>query len=103
MTTEEKLCESMEEYFNNSRMDWPDQIEDVADLIDLTNEVNRELDEYEFTYFQVACIIEIMFKEYCDHMDLEQLRLNIGHFINEDLADMVARYLAKEHYYETYL
>ena len=102
MTTKEKLCKSMEEYFNDSRMDWPDQMEDVCDLIDLEHEIGRELDDYEFTYFQVACIIELMFQEYCDHMDSKQLKVNIKNFIDHDLTRMVAEHLAKDKYIETY-
>ena len=95
---QEQLAKSMEEYILGWRIDWPDDITDVSDVIDLEAEMLEAIEHYEFSEYQMICIVEYMFSEYKERMERHTIRELINDVIKYDVPRILARYFAKESY-----
>ena len=103
MTAKESLIKSMEEWVENDRrITWPDQMEDIGDLIDLENEITFIIDDYEFNMAETLYMIEIMFadqkqliaQERKTAFNMEDLSQEVNDFIYYSIPDMLARHFA---------
>ena len=103
MTAKELLAKSMEEYLEDSNLKWPqNDFEEIDDAIEFESEVARVIENYEYSVNQVFYILEIVYKEYYDKPDVTELRNHFNKFIYMELPYILARYLIKENYPESY-
>ena len=108
MEAYKKLAKSMEEWVLDCHIEWPEQIEDITDLIDLENEITFVIDDYDFNEMQMILMVQIMcyeqktalFKDSEDKFDYEGIPLAFKNFIYYRVPDILARYIAKETYVE---
>ena len=94
----ESIAKPLEEFILDCKIEWPYDITDISDIIDLEAEMSEALEDYEFSEYQMICIVEYMFKEYKDKMERHTIRELINDVIKYDVPRIVARYMAKEHY-----
>lgn len=94
----ERLAKAMSEFVWDSRIEWPQQMEDISDLVDLENEISDAIEDYEYSDYEVVALVEIMFYEYKHAFDRHQIREVMNDVIKYDVPRILARYLAKEQY-----
>ena len=108
MEAYERLAKSMEEWVLDCSIEWPEQMEDVTDLIDLENEITFIIDDYEFSEMQMILMVQIMcyeqktkkFFDSDDKYNYEGIPQAFKDFMYYRVPDILARYIAKESYEE---
>ena len=110
MEAYKQLAKSMEEWVLDCSIEWPEQINDIEELNDLSNEITFALtnDDYQYSEMQMICMIQIMFyeqkeslfKDDKDKFDYEGIPQAFTDFMYYRIPDILAKYIAKESYVE---
>ena len=92
----DRLVKAIEPFIWDSKIEWPQDLTDASDRVNLENQIKWAIEDYEYSHYEVVALVEIMFYKYKHAFDRDTISKYIDLVIESDIPRILTEYFAKE-------